>query len=70
MFICEYLCYERFHHRCFRNLHEFVVSNDLYGHFLVSSGVVSGSYNITEYTLTSVAIYIVALIQDFTYVHT
>lgn len=61
MFICNICTVKGFLPRLL-NLHELIVSDDLYSHFLVGSCIISGSYNITEYTLPSVAIHIVTFI--------
>lgn len=45
------------------NLHELVVSDDLDCHLLAGPGSVPGSDHIAEYTLASVAINIIALVQ-------
>lgn len=55
---------------CVLNLHELVVPNDLHGHLLVGPRIIPGSDHVTEHALTRVAIHVVTLIQDFTYVHT
>lgn len=45
-----------------KHLHEFIVPDDLYSHFLIGSCIIPGTDDITEHTLPSVAIYIIALI--------
>ncbi len=49
--------------------HELIVSDDLDCHLLAGSGRVPGSDHITEHTLASVAIHIIAFVQRFPDVH-
>lgn len=50
--------------------HELIVPDDLHGHLLVGPGVVPGSNDVAEDALAGVAVHIVTLVQDLSYVHT
>lgn len=49
--------------------HELVVSDDLDCHLLASPGSVPGSDHVAEYTLASVTIHVIALVQRLPNVH-